>query len=216
MSHSSYEKITYGKMSYLAWNSKPDDERYFGVRIQRALPGNNNWETVAEYPRSNDPGRFEMLPGQIYRVISLWNLNHKFFSTSYPTGVNLPGRISEVIEEGVFSANINQESGTSTITIEERVEVSMIGARVVAPTTTNFDLFIPALLVNVINDTSFSPAPGAILTNPQFTDLDVYLPILSTLSNVESTIYSLTPGGIIVDGVLTLERTDSGTVINIG
>lgn len=215
MSHSSYETITYGKQSFLIWDSKPDDERYYGIRIQRAIAG-GNWETVAEYPRSNDPGRFTMTPDQVYRVISLWNINQKFYSARYPEGVYVQGRVSEVVEEGVFSANLTAEvPGFNTITIEDHVEVDIIGAQVVAPTTTAFDLFIPVLSVLGPNDTSFSPAPGAIILNEQFTALDIFLPIL-IVNNPEDTIFSPAPGAILFDGALSVEKVSSGSVINIG
>lgn len=216
MSHTSYEVITYGRVSYLAWNSKPEDERYYGVKIQRAVSG-NNWETVAEYPRSNDPGRFDMIPGQVYRVVSLWNINQKFYSARFSEGTYVQGRVSEVIEEGYFSANSTAEvPGFNTITIEDHVEVDIIGAQVVAPTITAFDnLFISTLSTLTPTDTSFSPAPGAIVLNEQFTNFDIFLPVLAVIYQ-EDTSFSPAPGAILFDGALSIEKVNSGSVINIG
>lgn len=215
MSHSSYEVITYGRVSYLAWNSKPEDERYYGVRIQQALPG-NNWLTVVEYPRSNDPGRFEMTPGLVYRVVSLWNINQKFYSARFPEGTFVQGRVSEVIEEGYFSVSNTENEGFNTITIEDHVEVDIIGAQVVAPTTTSFDnLYIPTLAVLNPTETMYSPVPGAIVLNEQFTNFDLFLPILAVIYQ-EDVMFSPAPGAIVFDGALSVERVNSGSVINIG
>lgn len=207
----SSEVIIYGIKRQLVWDS-PDKEYYKGVKIQRFV--NGAWQSVAEYPRENDPGRFLMQPNQTYRVVSLWITGSKFFSAKYLTGIYL-GPISEIVEEGYFSVTDLEQDDFDTITIEDRVETDL-DVKMVAPSVNNLDIYLPVLNDFANNDISYSPTPGSKLYNETLTITDVYMPTLLTMPTQDETSFSPPPGAILFFNTIEVVRYSGGSVINIG
>lgn len=207
----SSEVIIYGIKRQLIWDS-PDKEYYKGVKIQRFV--NGQWQSAAEYPRENDPGRFLMQPGVTYRVVSLWLTGSKFFSAQYPTGTYLGG-ITEIVEEGVFTVTDLEHDGFDSITIEDRVETD-IDVKMVAPAVSSLDIYLPTLNTLTNDDISYSPTPGSKIYNETLTITDVYMPTLLTMDTQIDTIYSPLPGAMLYFGNLEVVRYSGGSVINIG
>lgn len=207
----SSEVIIYGIKRQLIWDS-PDKEYYKGVKIQRFV--NGAWQSIAEYPRENDPGRFLMQPGQAYRVVSLWITGSKFFSAKYPTGTYL-GPITEIVEEGIFRVTDLEHDDFDTITIEDRVETDL-DVKMVAPSVNSLDIYLPSLNSFDNNDISYSPVPGSKVYNETLTITDVYMPTLLTMTTQIDTAYAPSPGALLFFGNIEVVRYSGGSVINIG
>lgn len=207
----SSEVIIYGIKRQLIWDS-PNKEYYKGVKIQRFV--NGQWQSIAEYPRENDPGKFLMQPGQAYRVVSLWITGSKFFSAKYPAGTYI-GPISEIVEEGVFRVTDLEHDGFDSITIEDRVETDF-DVKMVAQSVSSLDVYLPTLTSLSNNDISYSPTPGSKVYNETLTITDVYMPTLLTMNTQIDTAYAPQPGAVLYFGNLEVVRTSGGSVINIG
>lgn len=206
----SSEVIIYNIKRRLIWTS-PDVEYYKGVKIQRYQ--NAQWQSVAEYPRENDPGFYLMQPGMIYRVVSLWITGSRFFSAKYPEGTYL-GTITEIVEEGYFSVTDLEHSGMDTLTIEDRVVVEL-DVKMSAPSVNNLDYYLPYLVTVSEDDISCSPVPGSKLLDQITTITDIYMPTLLTNSQ-EDISCSPVPGSQLFYGELNVIRYAGGSLINIG
>jgi hypothetical protein len=186
---------------------------YRGVKIQRYH--NGVWQSVAEYTRESDPGRFTMEPNVMYRVVSLWVKGSKFYSAKYPQGI-YTDIISEVIEQGVFSYTDQEPTGVDPITIDDVVVTNFIDVKMTAGTTGSFDVYLPTLLVNNQSDTSYSPVPGAKMFEGTTTITDIYLPTLLTMPTQTDNMYAPVPGCLMFYDNLNVVRVQGGSLINIG
>lgn len=98
-----------GKSQRITW--KPNKaSQYAGIIVERF--NGEDWRPIAEYGAQYDPGFHNMVPGEVYRLKSLWY-------TSRDADGNYTGNRTEVLESGVFRANTIVPPGNEQLTVRD-------------------------------------------------------------------------------------------------